>query len=185
MIYLITNALCIPFRDSNPLSPPVTTPGSLWGWALCRGPRGLWPAARRCFANARAQQSPLLFHLRACPPFMSSPFLWPWEFPIFLCLLDSLWEFLAHLFLPLFFSFPPFISFFTALHHRDSKVTQHLVHCWLCCSQQYFSILCLLSSTALLCIYIWGRAINGEKSWVTFWKGLMFPNLLDNTTFVC
>lgn len=52
------------------------------------------------------------FHLRAQGLWWVLLFFsFPWEFPIFLCLQVSLWETLAHRFLPLFFSFSPFHLF--------------------------------------------------------------------------
>lgn len=127
---------------------------------LCSGPlRGLQAGASLMQEPSRPRS--FLFHLRAHQPFMSSPFQWPWEFPVFHCLVGSLWEFLAHLFLPLFFPLPPFHLF---LHcpAPQGLSTRSIASFAVLSNALQFSA--LLSSTALLYIHIWGRAVDAEKS---------------------
>lgn len=183
MIYLITDARCIPFIYSNPLSPNQWPPLRLvplpktmhltsalgrWG-SGGGGGRALQAGALLMYEPSRP-----LFHLRACQPFMSSPFEWPWEFLIFLCLVGSLWEFLAHLFS---FLCPLFISFFTALHHRDSALGP--LPALLFSAMLFNSLHCLVQ--LLYFIYIFVGELLMVRKVVSLWKGLMFHNCLDNT----
>lgn len=187
---LITDTLCIPFIYSNPLSPNQWPPlGNLPGWALCRRPRTwplLWASGGGVLqAGASLMQEPssplpFLFHLRARRPFMSAPFQWPWEFPIFLCWVGSFWEFLAHLFLPLFFSLPPFHLFLHCSSPQGLGTRSIASFAVLSNAPQFSAV---LSSTALLYIHIGGELLMVRKV-VSFWKGSLFHNCLDNT-FVC
>lgn len=158
--------------------------GSSTDWVHCRGPRDLcsWPpsgASPTCQPSGTLSS---LCYLRARPPFMSSP-LSGLENSLYLFASPSLRISCSPL--PASFLFPLVISFLTALH----RGTQRLLRTWSIVS---FAVLSnapqfssLLSATALLYIHIFGKAVNGEKSQVSFWKGLMFRNLIDSTTFVC
>lgn len=182
MICLTANALCIPFINSNSLTPNSDQWPSLCSSQapanerMTSAPHLGHRGTSRCLANASAPQDPLSSFILEFVGF-SRALLFsslPWEFPVFLCLPVPLWESLAHLFLLLFF--PLFISFFTARYHGHSKVPETF-HCQLCYSQQYSSS-CHCYVHLLYFIYTFLESHWRWENRLCFWKGWCLTTFL-------